>query len=216
MTNDIDFSKPRVILLIGKPRRGKSNSIKYFILKNSGERKHFKFGLVFTGSKFNNDYNYIPDDYIFEGYQENVLENYLLELEQMKKKDGKIPPSFIILDDLVGILNKYDGHFTNFVTKHRHYNITIFLAVQHLNTGASTTLREVCTHALMYRSSGYNTIKSLWLNFGQRFDKYNDWKKFFVEHTTEPFTALLYDASNEVYSEFRSPYMGDVNVKLKY
>lgn len=216
MQCDVDFSHPRVVLLIGKPRSGKTNTIKYWLLKNTVKKKVFKQGLVFTGSKFNNDYDYLPDKLVYEGYQPDVLDNYLDVLEQTKKETGKIEPSFIVFEDLVGILSKFDGHFINFTTKHRHYGITILLAVQYLNMGANTTLREITSHALMFKSTGFNTIESLWKNFGQKFDKFNDWKEFFAEHTKEPFTGLLYDALDETYCEFRSPYVGDVDVKLKY
>ena len=216
MSEDIDFTNPQVVLLIGKPKRGKSNALKYFILKNSVDNEIFKKGIIFTGSKFNNEYSFVEDDYIFEGYDEEVLDAYLEELKREKEATGKIEPSFVVFDDLTGILSKFDGKLINFLTRHRHYNISVFLATQHLNTGTSTGLREVTTQAVMFHSSGFNTIKSLHLNFGSAFDKYEDWKKFFWDNTQEPFTALLYDSIEEEYSQFRAPCMDDVDIKLKY
>ena len=213
----IDFSYPRIVLLVGKPRSSKSNTVKYWLLNNGlGDDSHFKFGLVFTGSKFNSDYDYVPDDYVYEGYQQDVLDTYLEELEAMQEKEGKIPPNFIVFDDLVGILSRFDNHFINFTTRHRHYNTTILICVQFLNLGANTTLREITSHALMFKATGFNTIESLWKNFGTSFEKYNDWKEFFIEHTKEPFTGLLYNALENTYCEFRSPFMGNEKAKLDY
>lgn len=215
-TSDIDFSHPQVVVLIGKPRRGKSNALKYFVLKNSVDNQIFKKGLIFTGSKFNNEYDWVSDDYVFEGFQSDVLDVYLKELEREKEEKGKIEPSFVVFDDLTGILSKFDGKLINFMTRHRHYNISCFLSTQHLNTGTNTALREVTTQAVMFHSTGTNTLKSLHENFGSSFHHFSEWKEFFWEHTKEPFTALLYDTIDEEYGEFRAPLMDDVNVKLKY
>ena len=62
---EIDFKNPQIVVCIGKPKRGKSNATKYFILKNSIDKKIFKYGIVFTKTKFNNDYNYVPSQYLY-------------------------------------------------------------------------------------------------------------------------------------------------------
>ena len=73
------------------------------------DEKKYKFGIVMTGSKFNNDYKYLPQDYVFEGVDHEELDNYLEALEEMKEESDYIPPSFVCFDDLVGILSKFDG-----------------------------------------------------------------------------------------------------------
>ena len=56
----IDFTTPQIVVCVGKPKRGKSNTTKYFILKNTADKKHFKFGIVFSRTaKLNEDYDYI-------------------------------------------------------------------------------------------------------------------------------------------------------------
>src|ERR1700733_4551004 len=103
---DIDFTKPRIIICLGKPDSGKTNTIKYLILKNSVDKKIFNFGLVFTRTKFNNkDYTYIPDKYIIEGYNEDVLKKFIAFLRDLIQKNTKFN-CFIVFDDLIGILNR--------------------------------------------------------------------------------------------------------------
>ena len=38
------FETPQVVVSVGRPKKGKSNSVKWMILKNSVDNKHFKYG----------------------------------------------------------------------------------------------------------------------------------------------------------------------------
>ena len=96
---DISFHNPRIVVCVGKPRSGKSNAVRYFLLKNILNKKKFKFGIVFTRTKFNDDYNYIPEKYIYTEYKPELLKKYMNGLEKLKKKTGVIPPNFVIMDD---------------------------------------------------------------------------------------------------------------------
>ena len=85
---DIDFTKPRITMCLGKPCSCKTNTIKYLILKNSVDIQIFNFGLVFTRTKFNNkDYTYIPDKFIIECYDENKLVKFIDFLKDLIKKN---------------------------------------------------------------------------------------------------------------------------------
>ena len=86
---DIDFKKPQVVVCVGRPRMGKSNAVKYFLLKNMLNNDIFKFGIVFTRTKFNNDYDYIPEQYIYTEYTPELLKQYMNGLEELKKKIWK-------------------------------------------------------------------------------------------------------------------------------
>ena len=69
----INFDVPQVVVCLGKPKRGKSNMTKYFILKNSVDKRHFQFGLVFSRTaKMNEDYDYIPEEYIYDVYDPEI------------------------------------------------------------------------------------------------------------------------------------------------
>src|SRR5436853_1827458 len=110
---DIDFTEPRIILLVGKPKRWKTNMIKYLILKNSVDRKIFNFGLVFCRTKFNNkDYTYIPNKYIIGGYDEDIFKKFIENLENLVKEKKKFS-AFLVFDDLIGILRRDDPFLIN-------------------------------------------------------------------------------------------------------
>ena len=224
MSQNLDLSYPSCILLVGKPRRGKTNAIRFLLIKHSLDKfkgsAGFEFGLVFTRTKFNHDYDFLPDDYVIEGYDEEVLMKYLEGLEQEIAKGNKVPPNFIVFDDLIGLLSKNNPFLTNFLGTHRHTNTHIFLATQHLKTGASTTLREVCDKSIIFNSKTFNTTQSLFENFGGLFSNVSEFRKCLQEITQEPFTAMLYllDEDNiaKNYLKWKAPDTSDWDYKLDY
>lgn len=220
MSHDDLLKKPAIMLFVGKPARGKSNAIKYFIIKNAVERKRYQFGLVFTRTKFNKDYDYIDPKYVIGGYDEDVLKRYLSAIENKLEQGKEVGRNFIVFDDLIGLLSKHDKFLINFFATHRHTKTDVYMATQHLNTGANTTLRECCTYAFMFGSKQFNTIRSLYENFGQLFDTIEEFKKRFYEVTSEPFTAMLYlgdeDDVEKNYLRFKAPDVSKLKVKVSF
>ena len=108
MDVDIDFELPSVICAIGKPRRGKSyltkHLIYYFSTEYKDKDKRFEFIRVFTRSKYNNDYDFIPDAYV-SNYDPDVFQNYIQSLEDIIVDEGNIPSNCIVFDDIVGLLD---------------------------------------------------------------------------------------------------------------
>jgi hypothetical protein len=95
---DLDLSgKAKCIVCVGACGKGKSNSIRYILLKNMVDRKFFQFGLVFTRTKFSEEYDFLPDKYVIDGYKEDVLRKYLDKLKKYKKEHKEVPPNFVLL-----------------------------------------------------------------------------------------------------------------------
>ena len=218
--DQIVIDSPCCILLVGAPKKGKSNTIKALILQHTLYKKYFNFGMVFTGTKFNKDYDYLPEKYIFEGYDPKVLKTYLEGIRKQLDDGRKIPASFIILDDLLGILNSGDPTMLHLLSCRRHYNITVFLATQYILQGASTTLRNVLTHAVCYNCKAHNTIKALYENVGFLFENLSAFKEYFLYFTKRKYTGILYLADEDEldcnYLQFRSPDVSNLQVVLDY
>jgi hypothetical protein len=199
-------------VIVGKGGSGKSTFIKWFIadrVENAG----WKFGLVFCSTKFNKMYNFLPDDKVIEGYDEDILKKYVNNLKKIAEKIGNenLPESFIIFDDLVGILENNTDWWTNFVTISRHLHINLILSVQYLTGRKAITpvMREQTTHAIMFKSKTNNTIENLYKNYGQLFDTMHEFKDFFWSMTAEKHTALLFiqsgDDKDDSYYSIKSP-----------
>ena len=164
---ELDFENPQVVVCVGKPKRGKSWTTRYLILKNSVDQKIFKYGIVFTRTKWNKDYDYIPEEYVYDTYDSEILENYLQGLQNAEK----IEPNFVVFDDQQGLINRNDPVLQNFVACHRHFKCTIFFNFQYLY-GSSPLIRECTTIAILFNSKGERTLRGLYENFGQLFENF--------------------------------------------
>jgi len=219
---DVDFTEPRCILSVGRMKSGKSNSTKYFILKNSVDNPIFKLGIVFSKTgKIDDEYNYIPDENIYEDFDPMVLDAYNKHIEQLQEEKGESIPNFIIFDDMLGHLNQNDGMLLNTIVTSRHRGTSIFLNCQYLKgSGSSTTLREVVSHAILFNSKSLNTITGFYENFGQLFNNIHEFKAHFLKHTSEKYTAMLFDRDEDIlynnYNSFLAPDMTKFNIKLEY
>ena len=212
----LNFKNPQVVVCVGKPKRGKSYAVKWAILKNTLDKKIFKYGIVFTKTKFNKDFEYIPDEYVYEDYDPLILQQYL---DGIKQQD-KIVPSFIIFDDIQGVIEANDPVLTSLIACHRHYKISIFFCFQYIyGHGSTPVLRECTTYAILFNSKGDRTLRALYENFGQLFDSYNDFKEYFLACTSEPHTAMLYiqdlDHLEDNYLQFKAPANMDKYKNLK-
>ena len=211
-------------LLIGAPRKGKTNLCRYLLLKNSLENfkgsAKYEFGIVFSATSWDGDYDFLPKQYVYTTYDQSVLQQYIEGLEKMKQQGKKIPRNFVVLDDQIGLINKHDPFLINWFSKIRHYRTHVYLLAQHLKTGANTTLREVCTHAFMFNSKSFNTIQSLFENFGQLFENFADFKKTFQNVTKEKYSSMLYlqenDDIDQNYLQFIAPDTSNWQFKMEY
>jgi hypothetical protein len=212
----MEFDIPRNIIIVGKKNSGKTNLVKHLIVSH---RDHFNFGLVFTNTKFDDDYNYIPEKYIIQGFREDVFRHYRKELEKMKKKTGVIPPNFIIFDDLVGIL-KENQKFINFIANHRHYNTSLFISAQYLKKGVPTTLRDNIDYAVIFRATTKNSILGFYESFGQEIGSYEEFKQFLLDITREKYETLVYNATetelDNIYIKYKAPDVLKMIIHLDY
>ena len=217
----VSFDRPRNIVLVGKKHSGKTNLLKHLLLMNTIKKKHWKFGIVFTNTKFDKEYTYLPDKYIIEGYDKVAFGDWKKQLIRMKKErmDDTIPPNFMVFDDLVGELRD-DRDFTNFICNHRHFNTSVFVSAQYLRKGVPTSLRECMDYAFLFNSKHELTLKALHEAFGQFFRRFKDFRDFFLTNTQEEFVALLYRVHEKemetAYLQYKSPDVSKIEVKLHF
>ena len=221
---ELDFSTPQICVFLGKPKRGKSWALRHTILKHSVDKpKIFKYGIVFTRTKFNGDYDWLPDDYVYPDYDPMILQQYLDGLKELDPKD--IEPSFIIFDDIQGVLNSNDPVLTSLNACHRHFKISIFYCFQYIyGRGSTPVLRECTTYAFLFNSKGKRTLEALYENFGQLFDSFDEFKEYYLACTKEPYTAMLYiqdiDSKEDNYFQYKAPSPKEMkhvkDVQLQY
>ena len=210
---------PLIYLFVGKPASGKSVAIKNLIY-NYSKLNYFKFILAIVPSKFNSGYEFLPDKYVIESYDENYLKNYFNKLREYKKKHGFIPNNCLILDDILGSINLYSSFWSHFFSTYRHYKTTIIFGSQTITgKGAiSTLLRQVCNICVMYRNVFQDNIEQLYKAFGALMENQDEFTKVFLNVTSNKYHGLLfcndkedkinsyYDYISEVAPEFKLNY----------
>ncbi len=211
-----DPNAGQLFVFVGKSERGKTHFMKWLIYDQMLRRDHpIKSGLVFVKTKYKHSYDFVPEERVIEGYNEAVLIQYVGNLQKMLESEGSLEPSFLIFEDLVGILNNRTQWFTNFIGTFRHLNITIYIAVQYL-TGlhaVSPIMREQTSFAIMFNSKTTNTIRNLFENYGQLFNSLKEFKAYYFANTEPksvgPYVCLVYrEAEDDVdknYIPMRAP-----------
>jgi hypothetical protein len=225
---------PSVIVLIGKPRSGKSYAVKSLLYQYakhfSTERKnrgHFAFGLAISKTAFTGAYNYIPEAYVWDSYDEGKLKLYLDSLEALRNfstKDGKVEdklqPNFLLIDDMMGLLNTRDSLLVNLITCHRHYKMTIFITSQYMVGNCSTLLRECSTHAFVWPLKAKNSLEATYEAFGFKLENVKQWSTLLEKATSKEHSCLVFvDGHKEIsdsYYAFKALPLPDKPFKFKY
>lgn len=173
-----DYVLPSINIFVGRPRSGKSYAIRY-LLTYLSSRNEFNYGLVFTNTSFNKDYDYIPDKYKYTGFNRNIIARLMKYQSQNRHLR-----CFVVLDDLLGSISPNDPLLTSLISTYRHYNITIFITAQYLKK-LSTVFRECCSYWYIFNTVNENSVKALKEDVftDARFDKTSDLKKFIQQHT---------------------------------
>lgn len=203
--------EPAVLCFIGEPRSGKSTLIKS-LLHHWAKSGVFKYGLVITGSKFNGDFDFIKnkdgeenDVAVWDGWDEERFNKYTKTLEKraetLKKKGKKLPRSFLILDDLLAQIT--GDAFKSFLSRFRHYQITVLLATQYAAEGksCSTLLRSITDCAFMFPSMMHNQVDAMFRAWGGYFKNPDELREALMKVKKEDHACLLYQKDKKVKEE---------------
>ncbi|MDR3550793.1 MAG: hypothetical protein P4L31_05225, partial [Candidatus Babeliales bacterium] len=194
--------KPAIFCLIGTQKSGKSHMTKYIIYSYCNLGYFTGGGLVFSPTKFNGDYNFMPDKAVIDHYDENILQRHIGNLRRLtaegKKIHGekwKLKPNFVILDDCQDLLRQ-SAFFNNWISTYRHTSTSVFIISQMLASRAtiSTLLRNSTTFAMMWPSISKNNIDAMYAAYGGVYDSLEEFKKALLKCKKRKYSCLLYKA----------------------
>jgi hypothetical protein len=198
----VNFSIPSIHILPASPGSGKSYLIKYLIYKLS-KQKLIDYIIVFCGTSFNNSYNFIPEEFVYNDFNENILKNLLEHQSRFRKK----PNCVIIFDDCVSFESELrrSRFCMKLFTEYRHYNITTFIATQYIYK-LPPVCRESATYYWLYPQRTKRSWESLYENCGSnQFDNMNDFKKYILEETSkEKYNVVFCDRYKGTYETFKA------------
>ena len=175
---------PNISLICAPPNSGKTYLVKY-LLNQLYNKKKIYFGVVFCSSSFNTEnFDYIPDKYLYSRYDENIILNLMNIQQEQINLNGKenSKTAFIVFDDMLGLINFKSQLIIELFTKYRHYNIQILLTTQYIYA-IPPLLRECSTFCFVFHITSYRSIKAMYECFFGDFETFNECKKFIFDNT---------------------------------
>ena len=199
----------KIYVLTGTPASGKSYLCRYMFYRFCKRKTPmFKFGLVFSPSAYNGDYDFLPPNAVKDKYDPVHLNAYIeslkVKVKEGKEKNGRhwrLPHNFVILDDCLGMLSKSskEFNFENWVACHRQTSTSIFILNQYLNASrnVSTLLRNCTNYAFMFPQSLKNSIEAMFNSYGQMFDNIEEFKAALDACRKRKYSCLVFKNNNE-------------------
>lgn len=173
------------MIFCGRPRSGKSYAIRSIIQQIQQSDNPFHFGVVFTTTKFNTDYDFLDQKYVRDKFELSHLQDYIKGMEDWREKNnGKLNSlNFVILDDLQGARDPNHPDMKAIVATYRHTNTTFIITAQYLNTGTSTGEREASVHTFLFNTGSKRSMTNWYSYFGQLCDNEEEFIKKLKEVT---------------------------------
>lgn len=229
---DFDWPHSQLFVFLGRSGSGKSNFIKFLLYKmfaHPDPAKRWKFGISFVRTKFNHDYDYLPDKYVYEGVLNTdkkknedsdmvvKIKKYISNLEEMKRKGKKIPQNFLLFDDMVGLLDGDNSYMNNLWSKFRHTNTNILISVQYCNArkGLNQLLKEQTNNVLAWKTNNQRTYQVVFECWGNGFRNVKEFEQHWNKHTEKDFQAMLIRTYQKEQKKYYSSVMAPDMTKFK-
>ena len=157
----------KITIFVGKRNSGKSILMKYMMDQNQND---FTKMYLFSPSESVNNFftSIVKKECIFDQYSENWMSTLITKMTEINKgktqKDSTFKNVLIILDDLGSDVNFHSSKSLSIiVARGRHLGISIFIALQHLNS-CPPLLRSNCDYVFCGKLSR-NSIELLIENY---------------------------------------------------
>lgn len=198
---------PCNILLCGKTNSGKTHLLKCLIGLHAD---FFNYGVIISSTSFNGEYDFVPDEFVFEDFDPVIVENIMAKQREfvMEVKEGKrrkVPECFIVIDDQLGILELHQkkNMFDVLFSKSRHLHITIFLSIQSCSY-LSTTIRANSTYVFITKLKSSSVRMMYDVSIG--FDTEQEFKNYLKRNCKEYRVIMFDDTDDENFTKIiRAP-----------
>jgi hypothetical protein len=200
---------PAVIVIIGKSKQGKSHLMRS-IVKRHAMNGGFKAGIVFTQTKFNGGFDFMPDNLVISGMNANMLKRYLNKMANYRRTHDDQPlPNFIIFDDMARSVDWNEPLFSTLINTPRHFGSTIIICCQYAKGLILPNVREQADYAFIFQQKTIDSLQASYSNFGSRLGTFDQFKSTLDDVTSRPHHCLVMKTEpgngNISYEEYCAP-----------
>lgn len=214
---DLNFNDHFILNIFGMCGSGKSHTLKY-IIHDAAKNNKFDHLLLFTNTSFNDQYDYIPHQYIHSAYDEEIIKNYM-ELQRKCVLDGVKSRGIIIYDDCLGISHFGSKAMQILMSQYRQFNISLIICSQSVSK-IPLDIRNLSQYAIIFRFEAEVVIKSCFESFGVLFNNWKEFKEFFMKATCQKYRFLYYDRNKSTegkevaYKSLKCPLVGEFKLNF--
>ena len=191
MSDQIFGPPPWLCLFVGAKASGKSFLIRYICRAYAAQ---FAYIIVFAPTALNGFYDFLPDKYVYDDYDPEVMNAVIIKQESFKRARKNVHV-LCIFDDIIGSDTiDFEKRKANELSKiwaaNRHWNISAIVVTQSLKR-VPRLLRDNVDFACIFRVMR-EAYAGLYETFG-----HTDRKEFFhfIEENTMNYKVILYKAA---------------------
>lgn len=199
-----NLKTPYGYIINGRQGSGKSHLIKYLFRENSLSKNKWDYGVVFCGTAWEKgSWDFLPEKYVYEEYNEKVLEN-LMKLQKQNIKSGLNTSAFVVFDDCLDDEDQFNSvPLKKLSTTLRHFNITLIISTQYCHL-IPPRFRANSDAVFFNVGSGVRELQSIYEAYGQRFKNYNEFKEFYYANIANH-KFIMYDKDTDKYLVYKCP-----------
>lgn len=172
-----DLMEPPFTLLVVAPRKsGKtvvlSNLVSRLLLDYGPKTQQYFQHIILISPTANLDESAVSlidvCDEVYDRYDDSIVEKLKASSEEFNYEY----PMLLILDDILGLLPRHSD-LSSFITKNRHYNISVIVTSQHFRA-VSNLIRENACGLIVFKLSNAAEMKAFSDEIIYFDDAYND------------------------------------------
>jgi len=217
----MDIALPFVSVVVGKAGSGKSNLTRYLMYNQQCREfyNRFEIILVFCKTKFNHSYDFVPDEWLHGGYNRKAIKNIMKVQSNIREQGLKPLPVLLVFDDCLNPGSFKSSLFLDLIANRRHFNISVIMNTQYLNTQVPTLLRENTDLIFLFKQFSEPSLKGAFSAFGSlSFDSYYEFQRYMKRLKKYQFVKIdtRTDNFNEMKSIATTPIMDNVTPDIDY
>ena len=196
-----DLSKPGLTIVCAQKYSGKSVLMKH-LMEKLIENGTFDWGYIISQTtEVNGEWNIIPPEYIKNQWNPEDI-NKIYDYQKQQMKNGTPKNCFILMDDVIGLVDLKDKVIQMLVTNGRHLNIWLFIVVQKLTDVVPPVVRQNAEFFIFFQNDCKEVLEAVHQQYMSTQMPKPNWYQF-CRDTLVDFTAIIINTRRQGLDKIR-------------